>query len=61
MVCPDCAQPVCCDAVVLGLTPEPQHVAEIGTVRISPVGDTGTWWHLRGNTPGIPDTLPHFP
>ena len=30
IVCPDCQKPVCCDAVVLGLTPEPPHNAEIG-------------------------------
>ncbi len=30
MVCPDCEKPFCCDAVVLGLTQEPEHAAEIG-------------------------------
>ncbi len=30
LVCPDCEKPLCCDAVVLGLTQDPDHPAEIG-------------------------------
>ena len=30
IICPDCEKPLCCNAVLLGLTPEPPHKAEIG-------------------------------
>ncbi len=40
MVCSDCERPICCDAVMLGLTREPQHPAELAED-----GHFGCWRH----------------